>query len=65
MHNMEEIISRSTVGIIGTITSFSLQSIDTIASIIVAVTTTIYMAVSIYKVIKSLNKWYKKDLSKD
>jgi hypothetical protein len=56
MHNMEEIISRSTVGILGTITSFSLQSIDTIASIIVAVTTTVYMAVSIYKIIKSLNK---------
>jgi hypothetical protein len=56
MHNMEEIISRSTVGILGTITSFSLQSIDTIASIVVAVTTTIYMVVSIYKILKGFKK---------
>jgi hypothetical protein len=53
---MEEIINRSTVGWLGTIASFSLQSVDALASIAVALATLVYMIVSIYKTLKELKK---------
>jgi hypothetical protein len=53
---MEEVINRSTVGWLGTIASFSLQSIDEMASIAVALATLVYMVVSIYKILKELKK---------
>jgi len=54
--SMEELINRSTVGWLGTIASFSLQSVDTLASIAVAIATLVYMVVSIYKIYKELKK---------
>jgi len=53
---MEEIVNRATIGWLGTIASFSLQSIDALASIAVALATLIYMIVSIYKTLKELRK---------
>ncbi len=55
-NNMEEIINRATIGWLGTIASFSLQNIDALASIAVALATLIYMIVSIYKTLKELRK---------
>ena len=43
---MEDIIHRGLIGSLGTFLSFSLQSIDTIASIAVAVATLLYMILS-------------------
>lgn len=54
--SMEEIVNRATVGWLGTIASFSLQSVDALASIAVALATLIYMIVSIYKTLKELRK---------
>lgn len=53
---MEDIIHRATVGWFGTILSFSLQSIHTLASIAVAVATLVYMILSIVKIVKELRK---------
>ncbi len=49
---MEEVIERSTIGLFGTIASFSLQNVDALASIIAAVLTSIFMIISISKVLK-------------
>lgn len=53
---MEDTIYRTLIGSTGTILSFSLQSIDTIASIGVAVATLCYMILSIIKIVKELKK---------
>ena len=53
---MEDAIYRTTIGSLGTLLSFSLQSIDTMASIAVAVATLFYMILSIIKIVKELRK---------
>jgi len=53
---MEESIYRTTVGALGTLISFELSSIDTMASIAVAGATLVYMILSIIKIAKELKK---------
>ena len=53
---MEDIIHRGIIGSFGTVLSFSLQSIDTVASIAVALATLCYMILSIIKIVKELLK---------
>jgi len=53
---MEDMIQRAVIGSFGTILSFSLQSIDTMASIAVAVATLVFMCLSIVKITKDIWK---------
>jgi hypothetical protein len=53
---IEESIYRTTIGAMGTLVSFELSSIDTIASIAVAGATLVYMILSIIKIAKELKK---------
>ena len=53
---MEDIIHRGIIGSLGTVLSFSLQSIDTLASIAVAIATLLYMILSIIKIGKEIFK---------
>ncbi len=53
---MEDIITRGLIGSFGTLLSFSLQSVDALASIAVAVATLFYMILSIIKILKELKK---------
>ncbi len=53
---MEDIIHRGLIGSFGTVLSFSLQSIDAVASIAVALATLLYMVLSIIKIVKELLK---------
>lgn len=53
---MEDIIHRGIIGSFGTLLSFSLQNIDTLSSIAVAIATLLYMILSIIKIVKDLLK---------